>query len=139
MENETKTETENGTETGIDFASEMQKVKEASTAYLKLTEGANTVHFLDNGGAIHIENINGNDVEKRDFKVEHDGSKKIYSITTGGKTSLYGQLIAYGFKHGCLKDKSVMIQRFGTSKTDTRYSVLDTTANSDTDTKTKSI
>ena len=144
-ENETKTATEKTvtteTETkeystatpvsvgGVDFAAEMKRVESMGGDYLKLVEGVNTLEFLDNGGELHTETIGDQRVEKRDFKVKVGSETTTFSISPGGKLSIYGQLIAYGLKYGGLAGKKVSIQRNGMGKDSTRYTVIDLPAN----------
>ena len=80
-----------------------------------------------------MQDYTNNSVQQRDFRINvdvKDGDKVVnkdltWSVSTGGKISLYGQIIAFGVKHGGLKGNTMRLERKGTTKDDTKYMVID--------------
>ena len=98
--------------------------------YLKLKPNSKTlVYFLDDGSAVYTKKFTDKDVQMVDFKVqvsENDVDvEKVWSMSVGGKTSLYGQIMCVAAKKNALKGETLTMMRQGDTKDTTRYTIVE--------------
>jgi hypothetical protein len=108
----------------MDFKTELANLK-AGGNFFKPSSGSTKIKFLDNGGDKYLKDFgDGKEKERIDFKVEVNGEELTWSISTGGKNSLYGQIIKLGAHLGKLEGETITLLRKGDGM-ETDYTVVE--------------
>ena len=98
--------------------------------YLKLKPNSKTlVYFLDDGSEVYTKKFADKDAQMVDFKVQVSENgvdvEKTWSMSVGGKTSLYGQIMFVAAKKNALKGETLTVMRQGDNKDTTKYTVIE--------------
>ena len=98
--------------------------------YLKLKPNSKTlVYFLDDGSEVYTKKFTDKDAQMVDFKVQVSENgvdvEKTWSMSVGGKTSLYGQIMFVAAKKNALKGETLTVMRQGDTKDTTKYTVIE--------------
>jgi len=108
----------------MDFKTELANLK-AGGNFFKPSSGSTKIKFLDNGGDKYMKDFgDGKEKERIDFKVEVNGEEQTWSIGTGGKNSLYGQIIKLGAHFGHLDGEIITLLKKGDGL-ETDYTVVE--------------
>lgn len=125
----------------MDFKTENERIEKMSN-FFKPQAGTTKILFLDNGGEKYKKQMNQKDgtaktIEQVDFKVEvlaipkSDTKTQVkipltWSLTLGGKSSLYGQVVSVGATRNGLSGTTITLLAQRAAETgNLKYTVLE--------------